>query len=329
MSSVLFSDKMIDDRAAEWAVRLDLRPLGLLERAELDEWLSQDGRHVGALLRAQATLAYVDRAQPAAVDIPVAQTDGDQPFGSSRRRFLRFAGGGAIAAAAGLAVMILPREDGQELSTGIGEVRRVSLADGSIAVLNTASRVAVSLQPTQRAIRLEQGEAWFQVAHDEERPFVVQAGTLRVRAVGTAFGVRRHEGGSDLLVSEGVVEWWLEGQEVNRRRLEAGDRTFVGTEPSLLREIAPVTSTDMEELQRGLAWRDGDIILKGETVDYAVAELNRYNRRRIVVTDPQIGRERLVGYFRTNDPANFARAVVQMTGARMSEDESEIRLTRQ
>jgi len=329
VSSVLFSDKMIDDRAAEWAVRLDLRPLGSLERAELDEWLSQDGRHVGALLRAQATLAYVDRAQPAAADIPVAQTDGDQPFGASRRRFLRLAGGGAMAAAAVLAVMILPRDDGQELSTGIGEVRRVSLADGSIAVLNTASRVAVSLRPTQRAIRLEQGEAWFQVAHDEARPFVVQAGTLRVRAVGTAFGVRRHEGGSELLVSEGVVEWWLEGQEANRRRLEAGDRTFVGTEPSLIREIVPVTSTDMEELQRGLAWRDGDIILKGETVDYAVAELNRYNRRRIVVTDPQIGRERLVGYFRTNDPANFARAVVQMTGARMSEDESEIRLTRQ
>ena len=75
------------------------------------------------------------------------------------------------------------------------------LPDGSFASLNTASRVSVRFTPERRAVRLEEGEAWYQVAHDRARPFVVEAGPVRVQAVGTAFSVRRREGGVDVFGS--------------------------------------------------------------------------------------------------------------------------------
>ncbi|WP_340265223.1 FecR family protein [Sphingobium mellinum] len=326
MSNARACAKMTDDSAARWAVKLDFGPLTTVEETELENWLAEDPLHQGALLRAQATLAYLDRGRA----LKPLGAPSEEPWSvdaaiPTRRRFLQLSTG-AAALAAGFGALLVARHLGHdEIRTDIGEVRRVPLADGSVAVLNTASRLAVALQPKQRAIELKEGEAWFQVAHDKSRPFVVKAGTVRVRAVGTAFAVRRRAEGADVLVTEGVVETWIEGQEGSIRRLVAGSRSYVadGVEP------AKSTVENMpQELERTLAWRGGEIVLDGQTVAYAVSELNRYNRQRIIIGDVSIGQERLVGYFRTNDPATFADAVADMTGARIVHREDQILLTR-
>src|SRR3546814_5104405 len=82
------------------------------------------------------------------------------------------------------------------LVTGV-QTCALPISDGSIATVNTASRIAVALEPERRHITLEEGEAWFQVAHDAHRPFVVDVGSVRIRAVGTAFSVRRNPEGVD------------------------------------------------------------------------------------------------------------------------------------
>lgn len=313
----------IEDRAAHWAIQLEGGALSEAEEAALESWLAEDPRHQGALLRAQATLAYLDRGRALGEGnaSPMEFPPSEEMVYTNRRRFLKLSAAGVATAAAGLGgFTILTRRKQQEIMTQIGEVRRVPLADGSVAVVNTASRVAIALQPKQRDIRLEQGEAWFQVAHDKTRPFIVQAGTVRVRAVGTAFAVRRRAGGADVLVTEGVVETWIEGQEGRRRRLAAGAQSYIDTSGSLNTTRENV----QQDVERALAWRSGEIVLDGQTVDYAAAELNRYNRQRIVIVDPAIGQERLVGYFLTSDPGKFANAVADMTGARIVEKEGEI-----
>lgn len=329
MSNARPHAEMTDDSAAYWATKIDFGTLSATQEAELANWLAQDPLHQGALLRAQATLAYLDRgralvASGACADEPAA------PVGASsiapRRRFLQFAVGGTAMLAAGLgAIFVLPRIGRDEIRTDIGEVRRVPLADGSVAVINTASRIAVALKPEQRAIRLEEGEAWFQVAHDKARPFIVEAGDVRVRAVGTAFAVRRRAEGADVMVTEGVVETWIEGRAGSLRRLAAGARSYIAPDPQSTASTVEGTPQDVE---RALAWRGGEIILDGQTVDYAVAELNRYNRQHIVVADEALGQERLVGYFRTSDPARFASAVADMTGAQVAVRDGDILLTR-
>lgn len=317
-----------DGQAALWATKLDLGALSASEEAALDAWLAQDPLHQGALLRAQATLAYIDRGRALAPggafqqDVAVAAEKAATP---DRRKFLQLSALATTIAAGFGAIVVLQRSSREDIRTDIGEVRRVPLADGSVAVLNTSSRLAVALQAKQRAISLEEGEAWFEVAHDRSRPFIVDAGKVRVRAVGTAFSVRLQPEGADVMVTEGVVETWIEGRTDSHRILRAGARSYAAS------GTGPASSTiddNLQEIERTLAWRGGEIALNGQTVDYAVAELNRYNRKRIVIEDPSIGRERLVGYFRTNDPMRFADAVAEMTGSQVVEKEGEIEVKR-
>src|SRR3546814_7113773 len=85
----------------------------------------------------------------------------------------------------------------QQIQTAIGEIRRVPLSDGSLAAVNTQTTLDVTMKPEVRQVALKDGEAWFQVAKDRARPFVVEIGDVRVRAVGTAFAVTRTAAGVD------------------------------------------------------------------------------------------------------------------------------------
>ncbi len=226
------------------------------------------------------------------------------------------AGGAAVAASVAGGLVFL---NGRDYRTAVGEVRRLPLKDGSVAAINTASVLQVSLAPKRRLVRLDQGEAWFQVAKDPDRPFVVEAGRVRVQAVGTAFSVRRRASGADVLVTEGVVEAWVDGAEGASVRLKAGDKAFVA-DNAAIREAVSLPS----EIDRTLAWREGKIDLAGETLGEAVAEFNRYNDRKLVVTDPAMAGQRLYGVFHMDDPEAFAHAVQASLGAEISTTDDQI-----
>jgi transmembrane sensor len=317
---------MDEDEAARWAIRLDgEEPLDPDLRTALDGWLAADQRHGGALLRAQATLAYLDRARALAVvqeNAPrhTARGHVDADPTIKRRRFMLGAVA-SVAAVSGAGAVWRAMQNGQKIDTAVGEIRHLVLADGSFATVNTGSRLAVAMQPELRTIRLHRGEAWFQVASDKERPFVVEAGAARVQAVGTAFSVRRWDEGAEVLVTEGVVETWIVGREDERRQVTAGSKGLLAT-TDLHIEVAEAP----QEIDQELAWRSGELILKGQTLDYAVAEMNRYNSRKIEVGSPELGRRELVGFFRTNEPEKFAHAVGVTTGARVIEQGDRIRL---
>jgi transmembrane sensor len=311
-----------DDSAERWAILIDAGPLAEHQQAELKRWLDEDERRQGALLRAEAALAYLDRAR--------AFGDGDPRLVPglahslySRRAVLAAGSIGGLTAA-GVGGLFFARSGTERIRTAIGEVRRVPLADGSVAALNTSSGIAVQMKPEQRLVKLEDGEAWFQVSHDHRRPFVVEAGHVRVQAIGTAFSVRRRGAGADVLVTEGVVETWVAGHEVAHTRIAAGSKTFIADEVSAIKVVQASAQIDRE-----LAWRNGELSLNGETLGYAIGELNRYNERKLVIDDPVLSQEPLVGYFRTNDPENFGRAVADMVGARITVDGRTIRITRQ
>ena len=308
-----------EDVAALWATRMDARQLSPLEQRELDEWLAANERRQGSLLRAQAAIAYVDRgralAQPAGTQI----TRG--PL-YKRRSFVAVSCVGALTLASLAELQINPGAD--QIHTSVGQVSRQPLADGSVATLNTKSNLTVQIKPERRVIRLHDGEAWFQVAHDSARPFVVAAGDVRVKAIGTSFAVRRRSEGADVLVTEGTVEAWVLGKEHVRTRIIAGGRSFVSNASSKIE-----VSFDSGEIERTLAWRSGELALDGETLAFAVAEINRYNVQKIVIDDPSLAKEPLVGYFRTHSPVGFANAVSRLVGARVIHEGPTIRLVRQ
>jgi transmembrane sensor len=297
------------DEAIEWVARMDRGDWSAALEANLQSWLAADPRRHGALLQVQATWTMlrppVDREEQDAPEatpehIPEARSG---PFEKLLGRRALMAGGGSALAASlvGGALLLRPKTI---LRTDLGEIRHVPLDDGSIASLNTGSEVDVLYGRDRRDIRLKQGEAWFQVAKNRARPFLVESGPIRVLAVGTAFSVRRRETGADIVVTEGVVEIWSEDRDSKRTRLVEGQSVFLADDASV--QNLAVANTAGEH---ALAWRGGRIELVDEPLADAIGEFNRYNRRRIVLLDPQIAGKRLDGFFRTDDIDGFARAV--------------------
>lgn len=309
--------KVIEDQALAWVARLDREASHAALEAELNAWLEGDSRRRGAFLRAQAAWMQLDRAGVLGVS-----EEREARVRPSRRLLVT---GGAVAAAVG-GVSVWGAARGvldARIRTVRGEIRRVPLEDGSMLAVNTESQLKVALDRTMRRVDLERGETWFQVAKDTARPFVVVAGDVRVRAVGTAFSVRRHERGSDVLVTEGVVEVWSAHAPEHVRRLSVGDHAFVSEAKG-----AGMSQSAAAEIDRRLAWRDGEIVLDGDTLGDAVVEFNRYNTRQLRIEGPGLASEALVGRFRTNEPEAFARAVAVTAEARVLIDDEVIRISR-
>jgi transmembrane sensor len=301
----------IDARAAAWAVVLDAGELDANRRVELDAWMAEDRRHRGALLRAQAGLRLMDHGQVVSKMLPPPRRDADR----AARIRSRWAWGVGLSTAAGLAAAaILWGAPASDFKTQVGEQRRVALQDGSVAMINTDSRLRVRLGGPERRITVRQGEAWFQVAKDHVHPFIVDAGPVHVRATGTAFSVRRRAGGAEVVVTEGRVVAWRDGQGGTPVAISAGQSAFVAD------SAAQVVRAKTARTEDVLAWRRGEIVFDGDTVASAVAEFNRYNERKIELADPEIGQRTIVGYFLIDQPEKFALAASRMTGGEMRQD---------
>lgn len=331
---------LIAEEAAHWVARIDREGDAAALRAEMQRWSAGDDRHAGALLRAEAAWMMLDRAavldgagfqqadggadgEGVAVAADVVRPDIAKAERARQSRSWRW-GGGLAAAAAVLALVMTPSlfsAQTQQIETAMGEIRRVPLADGSFAAVNTDSKVEIALKTEQRNVVMERGEAWFQVAKDPERPFVVEAGDVRVRAVGTAFSVQMLGDNVDVRVTEGVVEVWRVGQEEAKHRVHAGRQMSVGDDG------AAQTLASAEPIERALSWRDGQLVFDGDSVGDAAEKFNRYNVVKIVVADNKLAREKMVGRFRTNEPQAFARAVAAILDAKVDVRDDRITLS--
>ena len=194
----------IDVAAADWAARVD-RYLSEAEAAELDAWLAADARHAGAYARARAISIYSERAGALGGQFDPESFVPPRTAGLSRRHML-WSGAAAAGVGAFAVAGIAYGTRGQVYETRRGEMRVVTLADGSTVSLNTKSRMKVIYSAERRLIRLDEGEALFDVAKDALRPFVVRAGDTDVAAIGTSFVVQRLTGAAvEVLFKSGIV----------------------------------------------------------------------------------------------------------------------------
>ena len=322
----------IDDKAAQWAARLDVGQLNAAEAAAFQAWVGSDSRCFGALARAQAVL--IGSGAPVTLaDAIAARRQLMQP---NRRWILGGAAVGGLAVA-GLAITMTGRYSKQPLhfSSEIGELRHIPLADGSRLTLNTDTTLEVDYTENRRTIRLLCGEAFFEVAKDPARPFIVVGPKAQVRTVGTTYSVRLN-GPEEMtvLVATGRVAIETVGRTMDAftalRRLwrndppEGGEVLVEAGQEARIRKSgsegngAPVTVTvlPIDSAARALLWRDGKLYFEGAPLAGAVAEFARYNYRRIVIRDATLANARISGLFAADDPEGFARAVALSIGAR-------------
>jgi transmembrane sensor len=306
------SSDAIEAAAAQWLARQDSGNWTAADQSALDQWLEASTANTVAYVRLEAAWARADRYEVLGAGVPAGEIpdpgdfelssffSGRKPLqvrrGISRVRTLV---GGVVVALGAVAALYLSTPFGPEYKTPVGGLASVPVADGSRVTLNTDSAIRVSITNTERRVELDQGEAYFEVARDLARPFVVTAGNKRVVAVGTKFSVRRLGEDVRVAVTEGKVR--IEDQRQPLSLLAAGSIANTREESILVQRESP---TDVEE---SLSWRSGYLILHENTLREAVAEFNRYNSRKIVIEDSAVGDIRLSGKFRTTEYEAFVR----------------------
>jgi transmembrane sensor len=295
------NSEQIEAVAAAWLAKRDRGGWQEADEAELNAWLEASTAHQVAFVRLEAAWNEANRLQVLGAGSSV-RDEQSHPRRSARPVWYGLAASFFLAAAIGVGWTLWPAESAS-YRTAVGGLEAVPLADGSRITLNTDTEIRVAVSEAERRVELEHGEAFFDVAADLKRPFVVKAGDERVVAVGTQFSVMRNSEGVRVAVTEGRVRMERGGGQAAPAptELDAGTVARSGESGVLVQQKA------QDELEQALSWRRGFLTFRDTPLSEAVREFNRYNRRKLRIEDPDVGSMRIGGQFRSTNVAAFMR----------------------
>jgi transmembrane sensor len=309
-----------DLEAAEWLIRRD-RGLSAAEQDEFMHWLSVSPHHGEWLARHQATWKDFNLL---AQWRPEHSVEPNPDLLARPRPALRWLVPAIVAVAASVAVGLFlwqPAVRSAAPAPGVmaQTYERRILEDGSVVELNRGALIETQFTPRQRRVWLRQGEAHFTVTKDAQRPFVVQADRVKVRAVGTAFNVKLGDESVEVLVTEGRVQvnpaWTLLSTAPSEESLlHAGQRAIVSRTRS---EAAPlVDEVRPETMAHLLAWQPTMLNFDSAPLCDVALAFNRGNRIKLVIADNSIGVLPIVASFRSDNVEGFVRLLEATTEVR-------------
>ncbi|MFT3761290.1 MAG: FecR domain-containing protein [Pseudoxanthomonas sp.] len=328
----------IEQAAAEWLARRDGGAWNDRDQVRFEAWLAAATAHRVAWLRLESAWREAGRlkalgagiapgtvpprgqwsARPGVAPPPVsgpalgdlaalrfAPRPQSQATHGRRLRAAAFAALLALAGALGWAGFRYAPTEQAVYAAATGELRTIALGDGSRVTLSSDSRIAVAFSRARRHIELQRGEAFFEVAKDASRPFVVAVDRRRATAVGTRYAVRRETAGMRVVVAEGTVR--LDADAAGGQPAQPGTLLPAGSIAVAGAGGVLVRSAGIEDAERELDWRSGYLNFRDTPLAEAAAEFNRYSARKLVVADPDAAALRIGGSFRWNNVEAFAR----------------------
>jgi transmembrane sensor len=295
----------LTDEAIDLAIRLQNDPDNPVAIEMIRAWRARGPEHERIWLR-------VARVHGASGKVLTQRRKAErrEKLGLTRRNLV--IGGVVGLGAAGASYSILPdmllRRRADHI-TGKGEIRSVTLEDGSVATLGPDSAIAVDFTTRLRRIQLLAGMSFFDVAAEPQRAFVVQVAELTATALGTAFDVASDAGMLSISVDRGSVE-----AQAPHSAIAGGSKLAAG-EWVTFDSATYAVERGSREAGQIASWRDNMIIAEREAVSALVARIGRWIPGRIVMADPFIGSQRVSGIFDLNNPKRALEAVVHPAGA--------------
>ena len=293
----------IEAEAARLLARLENNP-SPQDEADICAWIEADPRHAVAFARAEAAWDASERLKSAAADITLPPLQPTLSEEDQRRlsRNIMVAAGVAILLFIVAAIVTVRTYSGIEhFETGVGQMRDIALEDGSTLHLNSDSEVEARFTSNGRKVRVLKGEASFEISHDPDRPFDVEARAAVIRAVGTAFNVRLRPSLVELTVTHGTVT--VHSGDSAQQQVVAGSGAVIQPRSIALTRLGP------RLIEQRTAWREQMVELDGETVEQAAGEFNRYRKTPILIGDTRVSALRIGGRFRTTDSREFLTAL--------------------
>ena len=310
----------IKQEAGAWIVKIDQGQLSSEQAAELHQWMGKSDYHRSYLEKLAHNWDCMSILQELADLFPLQPSSQSSGLGGKPSVLARLKSrlaklqnpsiwGSALAAFALVAILITSQQPNQ-FATEIGQQASYQLPDGTTVFLNTNSQLKVDYSQDRRRVYLIKGEAHFDVAKNPQRPFMVYAGEGMVWAVGTAFNVRYISNNNnryvDVTVTEGTVKVFADLEppaSYDPKPTQASQEQLVdaGKSVQYSKVIKATQSTLPPVLEQKLAWQQGALIFKGETLQQAIQEIARYTDKELIITDPTIKSIRVGGHYKTDD----------------------------
>lgn len=272
------------DIAADWLQRLQTSPSDEALVTQWTEWCRQDPQNLAAFEQIEAVWGALDTPKIRSL----LQSPPQRTRIASRPAIATLAAGVMLAAIT--AFVLMRTGDGTVLSTKIAEHDSRTLADGSHVDLGAKTQIVARYTDTERKISVQSGEAFFEVAKDSRRPFIVDSGKIRITALGTAFSVRQLSDRTFVTVTEGKVS--VSSLPGLRGGKPKDARTLSPGQQSLFDEADGAFKLANVDPRNAIAWRNGILKFVNEPLSSVVEDINRYSPRPIRLDDPRL-RERL------------------------------------
>jgi transmembrane sensor len=313
--------EQVEELAARWVSRED-RGLAPDESVTLASWLEESTANRLAYLRLKSGWERTKR---------LAALQGSRYVPDDAFMWLREQRTLAVAAAAvvlvvltvGIGVFLHFRSVAPTIyAAQLGERPILRLSDGTRIQLNSDTQVQTNVDGSARTVKLERGEAFFEVVHDAKRPFVVLAGNRRITDLGTKFSVRRDGDNVRVIVTEGKVRVDILDAPATAAPIIAisGNVVVAKAEGTL------VASKSAQDIADDLGWRTGMLVFDQETLASAADQFNRYNRRRLVVKGGARN-IRIGGSFRADNVDVFALLVRTALGLKVTQEADQITIS--
>jgi transmembrane sensor len=306
----------IDHDAADWLARRS-ESLTPEEAAEYEAWRASDPRH--ARIYDAMAKTWHDTASLKQLAGLAPLDSGPSRPARAPTRFRPWHGAAAFATAAALVtVALLPTApvDSATHQTRVAEVRQLTLPDGTLVTLGARSRILVDFSSRQRRVELTEGQAFFDVAQEAARPFLVVAGQASIRDIGTKFDVTRTAGSLRVSVLEGSVEVRDAGGE-HASVLHAGQRFESIRRVTTARTAAPNVQPVKDAAPGG--WREGRLAYEDGRLADVVEDLNRYYAAGVRIVD-DAGEVRVTASFRTDEIPSFLQTLESALPVTVAQD---------
>ena len=305
----------IEQIASEWLARED-RGLTAEERMLMEHWLEKSSLHKVSYLRLKAAWQRADRLGALKRPPAAGRATSSRWIGLSVAAALMVCVGGGAWLAWHRAA-----PTGQDFATGIGRIQAVRLADGTKVELNTNTRLHADVNGASRTVMLDSGEAYFDVVHDDKRPFTVYAGNRRITDIGTKFSVFRNGDDVRVTVREGKVRIEVLNGAGKQVLAEAGHVLVTKGLETL------IITKPQAEIVNDLSWREGMLVFNQQTLAEAAEQFNRYNRRQILVEGPA-RKIRIGGSFKADNVDVFVLLLHRGFGLSVNEQGDMITVSR-
>jgi transmembrane sensor len=313
----------VDEAASDWLERRNFGSWTEEDRREFDDWFESSLAHRIAFVRLESGWKRTERLT--ALQSPT-RSDSRLSTQDLWLKFFRLTAAVLFVAAVGSGVAFyLAKRTQSTYTTGTGEREVLSLADGSQIELNTETSLRTAVASGGRTVWLDKGEAYFRIKHDAAHPFVVLAGERRLTDIGTEFTVRRDSERLKVAVLAGNVRFEGDNSRRDEQKpaiLKSGD-TIVATATSF-----SISREPLKQLANELGWRRGVLIFNQTPLSEAADEINRYNRKKLVIADSAVGRLKIGGTFPKNNVNAITAAVRELFGLRVEDRGDEIVVSR-